>query len=86
MAVIGNPDFTMSLTVNWPDPNAIALGGVDTGRGIAKEQQKAIPINSGEIGSTFNPNMIGMIKLAVAVLLMTEDIMQATVPNITINQ
>lgn len=85
MMVIKVPGRSISATVMSPELNAMAFGGVDTGRGIASEHAKAVPTSSGETGPTFKPRIIGIIKFEVAVLLITELITQATLPNATIN-
>src|SRR6056297_1351397 len=76
----------MSPTRSLPEENAIALGGVEIGNGIAKEQPNAVPSIIGDIEPTPKPTMIGNNKFAVAVLLITEDIPQATAPNSAVNQ
>ena len=63
--------------------NAMAFGGVEIGNGIASEQQNATASSTGEIGSTLSPMMIGMIRFAVAVLLIVDDIMHAMTPKVT---
>ncbi len=69
-----------SFTLNCSVLKAMAFGGVDMGRAIAREQEKATPTRSGERLATLNPITIGIIRLAVAVLLISEDIVQATMP------
>ena len=46
----------------------------------------AVPIKIGESGRTLSPKIIGITRFAVAVLLITEDMIQATTPKITISQ
>ena len=53
---------------------------------MASEQANAVPIKSGDSESMLSPKMMGIIRLAVAVLLITEDITQATLPNRTISR
>ena len=61
--------------------NAIALGGVDTGKGIARVHAKATPTSNGSGDASLIPSAIGIIRFAVAVLLMTDDITHATNPS-----
>lgn len=84
MQVIRVPAWIIAATLTCSVPKAMAFGGVETGSGIASVHANATPIIVGGTDSSPSPRMMGMIKFAVAVLLMRLDIRQATQPNMTI--
>ena len=75
-----NPGMSISRTEIWPELKAMALGGVEMGSGIAIEQQNATATSRGESVESPSPITMGMMRFAVAVLLITEDIATAAPP------
>ena len=73
-----SPGLSMSAARSSPELKAMALGGVEMGRAMAREQAKATVTSTGGSGVTLRPTRMGSSRFAAAVLLITDDIRQAS--------